>query len=98
MWDWTAGMIGNSLLLGDYCLLAVANLGFDASLCCHPRHKAMVYPRFGRARHACMYQNHPGIVTPSEQTSFQHTYIQSTTGARPPAAYACETEPWASWG
>jgi hypothetical protein len=43
-------MIGNSLLLADYLLLAVANLGFDASLCCHPQHQAMVYPRGQAAR------------------------------------------------
>lgn len=49
-WNWTVATIADALLLGDYLLLAIANAGFDASLCFHPAHRAMVYARGQAAR------------------------------------------------
>ena len=45
-----AASFGTTLLLADYLLLAIANLCFDASLCFHPHHKAMVDARGQAAR------------------------------------------------
>lgn len=90
-------MIGNSLLLADYLLLAVASLGLDASLCWHPHHKAMVFPRYivrsgSASNHVLpgtriMCDRFGGSDRPTHPTSL------SNAGAKPPGAGASGTAP-----
>lgn len=96
-------MIGNSLLLADYCLLGAASLGLDASLCCHPHHKAMVFPRYvvrsgSASNHVLpggriMCNRFSGSDRPTHPTS-THPPTLSNAGAKPPGAGASGTAPW----